>query len=298
KFYPQVSLLLDTLPYVAKESCFVLKGGTAINLFVRDFPRLSVDIDLTYLGNEPREDALLKTEQALLRIKSDVEKYIKAKVSSSSRQSQTTDIKLFVNRDGVQIKIEANPVLRGVLYPPNVLSLQNKVSEEFEKDLEIQVSSLPDLYGGKIAAALDRQHPRDLFDVKLLLENEGLSQEIMTGFLVYLMCHQRPPHELLKPTLLDQKALFDSDFKGMTNIEFNYAHFTKTREMLIEKINANLSSDDKSFLLSFFEGAPDWRLFREPHAQDLPAIKWKQINLNKLESEKKNSQLKNLKAIF
>ena len=52
KFYTQVVLLLDVLPYIAKESCFALKGGTAINLFVRDFPRLSVDADLTYLGDE------------------------------------------------------------------------------------------------------------------------------------------------------------------------------------------------------------------------------------------------------
>lgn len=298
KFYPQVVLLLDVLPYIAKESCFALKGGTAINLFIRDFPRLSVDADLTYLGSEPRDEALSKTEKALLRIKTDIEKHIGAKVTSNSRQSQTTDIKLFVNRDGVQVKIEANPVLRGVLYPAQAMPLQDKVSSEFEKEFDIQVSSLPDLYGGKISAALDRQHPRDLFDVKLLLENEGLSKEIMTGFLVYLMCHKRPPYELLKPTLQDQTALFDSDFKGMTNISFDYSDFVNTRNTLIEKINANLSNDDKKFLLSFFEGKPDWSLFRESSAQDLPAIKWKLINLNKLDSAKKSSQIESLKSIF
>lgn len=298
KFYPQVELLLDILPYIAKESCFALKGGTAINLFIRDFPRLSVDADLTYLGSEPRDEALLKTEEALLRIKTNIEKHIGAKVTSSSRQSQTTDIKLFINRNGVQVKIEANPVLRGVLYPAQLMPLQAKVSSEFEKEFDIQVSSLPDLYGGKISAALDRQHPRDLFDVKLLLENEGLSKEIMTGFLVYLMCHKRPPHELLKPTLQDQTALFDSDFKGMTNISFDYNDFVTTRNTLIEKINANLSSDDKKFLLSFFEGDPDWSLFRESSAQELPAIKWKLINLNKLEPEKRNLQIQFIREIL
>lgn len=298
KFYPQVVLLLDVLPYIAKESCFALKGGTAINLFVRDFPRLSVDADLTYLGDESREEALQKTEDTLLRIKTDLEKQIGAKVTSSSRQSQTTDIKLFVSRDGVQVKIEANPVLRGVLYPFKTMPLNSKVSSEFDKEFDIQVSSLPDLYGGKIAAALDRQHPRDLFDAKLLLENEGISKDIMTGFLVYLMCHKRPPNELLKPTLQDQSALFDVDFKGMTNIDFDYADFVKTREVLIEKINNSLSSDDKNFLLSFFDGKPDWNLFRESHAQELPAIKWKLINLNKLDPAKKSAQIESLKSIF
>lgn len=87
KFYPQVLLLLDVLPYIAKESCFALKGGTAINLFVRDFPRLSVDADLTYLGDESRDIALKNTEEALLRIKNDLEKHIGAKVSVSVREA-------------------------------------------------------------------------------------------------------------------------------------------------------------------------------------------------------------------
>jgi len=298
KFYPQVVLLLDALPYISKESCFALKGGTAINLFIRDFPRLSVDADLTYLGDETREEALRKTEEALLRIKTDLEKQIGAKVTPSSRQSQSNDIKLFVNRDGVQVKIEASPVLRGVLYPSLLRPLNSKVSSEFDKEFDFQISSLPDLYGGKIAAALDRQHPRDLFDVKLLLENEGISKDIMTGFLVYLMCHKRPPNEILKPTLLDQSALFNSDFKGMTNLDFDYADFLKTREILVEKISKSLSSNDKKFLLSFFDGKPNWSLFREPHAQELPAIKWKLTNLNRLDSAKKTMQIESLNSIF
>lgn len=51
----QVELLLKTLPEVAKETCFALHGGTAINLFIRNMPRLSVDIDLTYLPIEGYE---------------------------------------------------------------------------------------------------------------------------------------------------------------------------------------------------------------------------------------------------
>lgn len=298
KFYTQVVLLLDVLPYIAQESCFALKGGTAINLFIRDFPRLSVDADLTYLGNEPREEALQKTEDALLRIKTNLEKHIGAKVTSSSRQSQSTDIKLFVNRNGVQVKIEANPVLRGVLYPVTSMPLSSKVVSEFGKEFDIQISSLPDLYGGKIAAALDRQHPRDLFDIKLLLDNEGISKEIMTGFLVYLMCHKRPPNEILKPAMQNQLPLFDSDFEGMTNIKFNYADFETTREELVKQINSSLTATDKSFLLTYFNGQPDWNLFRELRAKDLPAINWKLFNLNKLEPAKRTAQIAALEALF
>jgi hypothetical protein len=227
-----------------------------------------------------------------------LEKQIGAKVISSSRQSQNTDIKLFVNRDGVQVKIEANPVLRGVLYPTQIMPLNKKVSDEFDKEFEIQISSLPDLYGGKIAAALDRQHPRDLFDIKLLLENEGISKNIMTGFLVYLMCHKRPPNELLKPTLQDQSALFDLDFKGMTSIKFEDSDFVNTRKELIKIINDSLTVEDKKFLLSFFSAKPEWSFFRDPNAKELPAIKWKLINLSKLDSVKRGIQIESLKSIF
>ncbi|NOX86110.1 MAG: nucleotidyl transferase AbiEii/AbiGii toxin family protein, partial [Chlorobi bacterium] len=54
KYLAQVDLLLQIMPYVAKEEIFALKGGTAINLFVRDMPRLSVDMDLTYLPFDTR----------------------------------------------------------------------------------------------------------------------------------------------------------------------------------------------------------------------------------------------------
>ena len=64
-FYAQVQLLLRVLPFVAQEPCFALKGGTAINLFVREFPRLSVDIDLVYLPSTNRQQALESIKQAL-----------------------------------------------------------------------------------------------------------------------------------------------------------------------------------------------------------------------------------------
>lgn len=53
----QVSLLIKIVPLVAKETVFALKGGTAINLFLRNMPRLSVDIDLTYLPVKDRASA-------------------------------------------------------------------------------------------------------------------------------------------------------------------------------------------------------------------------------------------------
>lgn len=69
----QVALLLRVIPEIAKESCFALHGGTAINLFIRDLPRLSVDIDLTYLPIEDRDSSIKNINDALSRIKDSIE---------------------------------------------------------------------------------------------------------------------------------------------------------------------------------------------------------------------------------
>ncbi len=281
QFKEQVKLLLEILPFVSKETCFALKGGTAINLFVRDFPRLSVDIDLTYLGDEPRDKALQLVEDALQRIKKDIESKITGvKVTASKKQDQENEMKLFIARDGYQIKIEANPVIRGTLSAAKNLSIVKKVVEEFELEADALVVSLGDLYGGKLVAALDRQHPRDLFDVKLLYENEGINKEIKAGFITYLISHGRPFHEVLKPTLLDQSSIFESEFEGMSQLPFDYKDFENTRNKLIKDINAGLSNDDKKLLLSITEGKPDWSLFNAGNIADLPAVKWKLFNPN------------------
>jgi predicted nucleotidyltransferase component of viral defense system len=297
KFNDQVKLLLLVLPEVAKEACFALKGGTAINLFVRDFPRLSVDIDLTYIGDEPRDEALRLTEEALYRIQTNIEKrFSNIKIHPSSRDGLNRDIKLFVTQNQTQIKIEANPVIRGTLFPVEVRPLSPKVVNEFETEFEIQIAAISDLYGGKIAAALDRQHPRDLFDIKLLSENEGISEETKDGFIVYLLSHKRPPYEILYPTKKDMRDLFKNEFEGMSSMDFNYDDFEKARDWLIKKVDRLITKRDRDFLVSFFDGTPDWKLFKYPDAQNLPAVKWKLQNINKMSNAKKNQQLKELKT--
>jgi len=286
-FKPQVDLLLEVMPYVAREDCFALKGGTAINLFVRDLPRLSVDIDLTYLGSESRDQALAKVEAALHRIQAELEgKLSGAKVTASRRAGHENDMKLFVSKGGVQIKIETSPVIRGTILPVENRSLVNKAVELFEVEVDTPVVNLGDLYGGKIVAALDRQHPRDLFDVKLLFENEGITRDIQTGFITYLMSHPRPFHEVLKPNLVDQKKAFDSQFKGMTAVEFNYVEFESVRVDLVKRINAKISKSEKQLLMSFTKGEPNWSLAPVSGIEDLPAVKWKLLNIQKMDKGK------------
>ena len=278
----QVDLLLQVLPYVAKEEMFALKGGTAINLFVRDMPRLSVDVDLTYLPINTREEALSDIQKGLGRIKIDLEKNVHGLKIHTVPLSGGTDVKLNCQGQGAQIKIEVNTITRGNVFPTELMQVVDSVQDEFDKFAAINVVSLAELYGGKICASVDRQHPRDLFDVKLLLENEGFNDEIWDGFKVGLISHYKPISELLSPVLKDQKSAFKNQFAGMTSIEFAYDDYESTRGTLIEIITQRLTDDDKKFLISFETGSPIWHLFPHPILKDLPAIKWKLLNIQKL----------------
>ena len=297
----QVDLLLQVLPYVAKEEIFALKGGTAINLFIREMPRLSVDIDLTYLPLDSRTEALKNIQEGLGRIKADIEKNVPGVTINTVPLNGGTDVKLNCQGNGAQIKIEANTITRGNIFPTELMQVVDSVQDEFDKFAAINVVSMAELYGGKICAAVDRQHPRDVFDVKLLLENEGFTDEIWEGFKIGLISHYKPISELLSPILKDQESAFDNQFAGMTTVEFSYDDYELTRTLLIKVIGERLTDEDKRFLLSFESGEPDWELFPIPVLKDLPAIQWKLLNINKLKkvNAKKHAQMiENLKDVI
>ncbi|MGD9637930.1 MAG: nucleotidyl transferase AbiEii/AbiGii toxin family protein [Alphaproteobacteria bacterium] len=287
----KVALLLKVLPLVAKEECFAIHGGTAINLFVRDMPRLSVDIDLTYVFIEDRETTLKKIDETLQRIKSSIEKSIK-----NSRVTYKDNVgKLLIYLGNADIKIEVNLVNRGLLSEALKMPLCKKAQSNFEAFAVMPVVSIGQLYGGKICAALDRQHPRDLFDIKYLLENEGFSEDIKKGFLFNLLCSDRPINEVIFPNFQDQKQTMDNKFVGMSEDAFSYDDFEATREKLVKTINTNLTDYDKAFLLNFNSLMPDWSVY---DFAKFPAIKWKLLNLEKLKNqylEKYNLQNEALK---
>lgn len=128
----QVALLIRAIPLVATETAFALKGGTAINLFVRDMPRLSVDIDLTYLPVADRETSLRGIDSAMRRMANALRRGIPgAQVSESVLAAGDCTIKLLVRADGVQIKVEVTPVLRGCVYKPLVRAVSPVVEDQF-----------------------------------------------------------------------------------------------------------------------------------------------------------------------
>lgn len=278
----QVELLIRTLPAVAEEECFALKGGTAINLFIRNLPRLSVDIDLTYLPVADRRTSLAEIDAALKRIAKRIkEGSPKITITESTPGTQSTINKLVVRTpDRVQIKVEVTPVLRGCVYEPRVLSVAESVEEDFGF-AEISVLSFADLYAGKIMAALDRQHPRDLFDVHHLLQNEGIDDKLRTAIIVYLISHDHAPHVLLAPECRDITHDLEHNFLGMTDEEVPGETLVAAHGALVRDVVENMPREHRRFLRSFYLREPDWSLLGIEGLDRLPAVRWREINLDK-----------------
>lgn len=290
----QVQLLLDVLPEVAKERCFAMHGGTAINLFLRDMPRLSVDIDLTYVDIAERADSLAAINEALMRIL----RRIEALRPSIHVLHRAEVCKLQVAEHETIIKIEVNMIGRGLLGEQVIMQLCGSAQEEFDSFCAMPIVSVAQLYGGKLCAALDRQHPRDLFDVKLLLEAEGFTKEIKRGLILGLVSSNRPTYEMLDPHLQDQRIAFENQFEDMSTIKFSYEDYEATRTTLIETVKTSLTEDDKAFLLSLNRLEPDWTIY---DYQSFPSVRWKMLNMEKFKKENPEAwheQLEKLQVVL
>lgn len=294
----QVSLLVEIMPLVAEETCFALKGGTAINLFVRDLPRLSVDIDLTYLPVHSRRESLREIDAALKRIATNISDAMpKARVHTSQLKVEGTTTKLLAQIPDAQVKIEVTPVTRGCVYDPEMRSVSATVESEYGF-ARTQVVSFADLYAGKIVAALDRQHPRDLFDVRDLLANEGIDDELRTAFVVYLLSHGRPIHEILNPTRHDLTGEYERGFSGMTTRAVSLQDLTDTREQIIETMTSEMAIEHKRLLMSVVSGNPDWSSFNIQGARELPAVQWRSVNLDKLAKSRREELAEQLRLVL
>ena len=278
----QVALLIDILTEIAKEENFALHGGTAINLFHLNMPRLSVDIDLTFIPfSDSRNEDLSNIRQSLESLKSRL-KVTFPNIRFEDEKRAEEELKILCTKDNVTVKVEVNQINRGLIAETCTKILCNRAEEEFDRFCEVKTVSVGQLWGGKLNAALERQHPRDIFDVKNMLQEVGFTEEIKQGFLFFLLCGKRPIDEILHPNFTDQRVIFGSQFSGMTNEEFSYEEFEKIRRELVPLIQKSLTDSEKEFLLSFVSGNPNWKVF---DYSKYPAIKWKQLNINKLKEE-------------
>jgi predicted nucleotidyltransferase component of viral defense system len=274
-------LLTQVAPLVFADNIFALKGGTAINLFVRDMPRLSVDLDLVFADHSMgREEARGRINEA---IKSAGERLKKRGFQTHvATVADTGETKLFVRREKLEVKVEVNFVLRGTVHPVLSRSLSAKAREVLQADLELPLVSLEDMYGGKLVAALDRQHSRDLFDVMELFSHEGITPAIRRSFVAYLAAHNRPIHEVLFPNLRDISGEYEGTFKGLTTAPVELKALLSARERMVAELQASLDAAEREFLLSLARNEPKWDLLGIAHLEQLPGVRWKLENLGRL----------------
>ena len=297
-FSEQVRLLVAVIPYVGQETCFALKGGTAINLFLRNMPRLSVDLDLVYVPVEARDISLSNIDAAMRRIAVRIQGALSNTVVTATLLPKTDKcIRLHVMRNAISIKIEVSPVLRGTLNALREQALTPAAQAEYGY-ASMNLLDFTDIYAGKLCAALDRQHPRDLFDVHFLLANEGITSALKDTFIVYLISSNRPLAELLAPNRHDIAALYATEFVGMTNEHVPLEQLLDARECMIVELHARLTDQDRAFLLSFKRGKPDWALCSLPDAANLPAVCWKLHNLGNMRKAQHQQALAKLEQVL
>ncbi len=276
-----VRLLLGVAPVVFRNPNFALKGGTAINLFLRDMPRLSVDLDLVHVDHRAnREEALDTVSDTLESIRNELNGLgFRCEAGGTSKGNE---VKLFVQRDRTRIKVEVNHVFRGTVLPVKNRPLVSRARESFLTDIRIPTLHPDELYGSKLVAAMDRQHPRDLFDVLGLYENGGLTPGIVECFVCYLAGHNRPVHEVLFANKLDISPAFANEFKGMTRESVTLDALLDLRHRLFSDLPAALADRHRAFLSGLVRAEPDWALMSCPHLAEMPAIRWKLENVTKL----------------
>lgn len=282
----KVELLLRILPFVTDEECFAIHGGTAINLFMKNLYRLSVDIDVTYIPVEDRNTSIERINKALVRIADRVKRRF-----PDVRVIPRLDIcKITCESRGSQVKIEVNQTKRGLVCgEAALLPLCEKAQSLFGMEVDARIVSIPQLYGGKISAALSRQHPRDLFDVKLM---DIPLADVKEGLIFCLLGSDRPIHESFAPNFIDQHEAMERQFSGMSEIPFDYNDFEATREKLVSDVNTVMTEEDRRFLIGFEELTVDWVTAPYSSFREYPSVRWKMQNLQKL----KASNPKKLKA--
>lgn len=279
KFYADtVRLLLQVAPEVFANNIFAMKGGTAINLFLRDMPRLSVDIDVVYIPRKTLRDAALQEiSKELVAITARLETSgLSVKRIAANDQGET---KLLVSNEDAQVKIEVNIVFRGTVMPTVHQALCQRASDLFGVEMTLPVLDSAELYGSKLVATMDRQHPRDLFDAMQMLEQDGLSDETLECFVTYLAGHNRPIHEVLFGNDKDISLEYRDNFVGMTTEEVSLDQLLVVRQRLRTEIPQRLTAHQKAFLVGLSQATPDWSLLVCPHAEELPALRWKLANL-------------------
>jgi hypothetical protein len=277
-----VRLMLRAAPHVLSNPVFAMKGGTALNVFLHDLPRLSVDIDLVFTDHAvPRGEALIaikdELEAMVLRLR---RLGLNSSLTKSTDGSETKLTLVKGNDHRTKVKIEINQNFRGTLLPVQKIRLAEKARDMFATDVEVPSLTPAELYGGKMVAALDRQHPRDFFDVREMFHRGYFGPTVVDCFVGYLAGQFKTPiHSVLFSEDRDISLLYKAEFNGITAEEVSLADLELARTTLRAELFNGLEDRHKEFLLGVARLEVDWDLMPFPHLCDMPAVRRRLENL-------------------
>lgn len=274
-------LMLLVAPQVFRAPDFAMKGGTALNIFLHDMPRLSVDIDVAFTNHTASRGEALQTIRRELQALCERLETLGVKGTPVGTED-SEDVKILVSRGTVNAKIEVNYNFRGTLIPPRAVRITESARRVFAADFSIPALAKEELYGGKLVAALDRQHPRDFFDVREMFFGGHFDPGVVDCFVCYLAGHNRTVHDVLFSTDKNFSAIYEEQFVGMTARPVSISELEQARADLRAALDRHLQDRHKQFLLGLVRLEPEWDLMPFAHLRELPALKWKLLNLEQL----------------
>jgi hypothetical protein len=274
-------LMLLVAPQVFRAPDFAMKGGTALNIFLHDMPRLSVDIDVAFTNHTASRGEALQTIRRELQALCERLETLGVKGTPVGTED-SEDVKILVSRGTVNAKIEVNYNFRGTLIPPRAVRITESARRVFAADFSIPALAKEELYGGKLVAALDRQHPRDFFDVREMFFGGHFDPGVVDCFICYLAGHNRTVHDVLFSTDKNFSAIYEEQFVGMTARPVSISELEQARADLRAALDRHLQDRHKQFLLGLVRLEPEWDLMPFAHLRELPALKWKLLNLEQL----------------
>lgn len=290
----KVVRLLDVLKFIFTEldpygDKLVLKGGTAINLIYTNLARLSVDIDLDYIGSLDKE----KASQDRDIIMDTLDNYMLGEdyeISSKSRGSVILASRTYTftnashNKDN--IKVEINFIDR-IHIGPSI----RKTINYFEKEAIVQTLLLEELFGMKICALIDRSKPRDLFDVNKLKKNMTFIEVGRLRKMTVFYLSLDGIFDVNEHTFDSIRAIGQEDIKKeLLSVLAKNSKFdlTETKEEVISFLKdlLMLTDNEKKYLEEFAKGNFDPYLlfdksFDVERAAKHPMAKWRAANLKK-----------------
>ena len=271
----QMQLLVDLMPYVSED--FAPKGGTAINMFCRDLPRYSVDMDLVYLPRTDRLTAVRSMRGLLEQMRRAAQNGLRGVTTSQVRGGKDATAGLLwveVRRGEVSVKIETPVSARQTLHAPSILNAVPAAESEFGP-ARMKVVSFDEMYAGKVGASLGRRQLRDMFDIFHLLENEGLTEDLFRSFLAYAVADGRPPHMILSRAWHARKLPEQKRWQELMRTTLPMDRLLAANAELRQQCENRITPQVRQFLIDVHDGAADPGVIGIPEASTWPAFLWR-----------------------